>query len=467
MTEAEGTAIWRMVRTVTMRHRRLVVQSVYAILAFASIGLAYLVRFDFRIPEGDLGTLKLAGPIVIVVRSLVSLAMRLVVARWRYVGTEDLLRLGSSTIIGSIVLLAINMALPFTPTIPRSVLLLEAVFWAFTVAGSWISYRLIFERSRKGAERDSNEIRSLIVGAGTAGSSLAHEIAHDSSGRSVVGLVDDDRFLWGIRIRGVEVTGPTADLADLVELHDADEIIIAIPSAAPATLRRFVQACRSCHVRLLILRDGQHLHSGDWSANQLREVQIEDLLGRDPIVLELPGLASVIRGTCVLITGAAGSIGSELARQIAIHQPAQLLLYDRAESELYFLELELREHFADLSIVPIIGDILDTSRFEGVLRDYHVDTVYHAAAYKHVPLMETNVREAVRNNVIGTWRVADLCGQCHVGKVGGADRLCLRDHLHLDRLLGHSLRQRDRQPRQCHPDFQEANGCWYTAHADS
>jgi FlaA1/EpsC-like NDP-sugar epimerase len=223
--------------------------------------------------------------------------------------------------------------------------------------------------------------------------------------------VDDDPGMWGSQVQRLEVIGSTRDLPRIAEECEAQEIVIAVPSAQPQRLRKIVERCEETGLPFKVLPGMAELLEGQATVTQLREVRIEDLLGRPPVTLELPELAEDLAGEPVLITGAAGSIGSELARQVALHHPGKLILLDQAETELYYLELELRERHPELELYPVIGDIVDAEAIESLFERFAPSRVYHAAAYKHVPMMEANAREAVRNNVVGTWRVADAAGR--------------------------------------------------------
>jgi FlaA1/EpsC-like NDP-sugar epimerase len=240
---------------------------------------------------------------------------------------------------------------------------------------------------------------------------LVREMLRFPTGFIPVGFVDDDSNMWGASVQGIDVVGATFDIGPIAESLQADEIIIAIPSATPTTLRRVVNACENTALPFKVLPGIREVLTGQISLKQVRDVRIEDLLGREPVELELPELSADLAGRSVLITGAAGSIGSELARQVALHDPAALILFDQAETDLFYIELELRENFPAVHIIPVIGDIVDGPTIERVFLKYSPERVFHAAAYKHVPMMQVNPAEAVRNNVLGTWRVAEAAGR--------------------------------------------------------
>ncbi len=398
--------------------RRRLALLLYAAAATAAYFSAYLLRFDFRPPTEYLALFAWTVWPLVAIRLAVFRLFRLTRERWRYAGGYDVVRLVLATAAGSLVfLVAFRFVLPLSPVVPISVVAAEMVLMCWITAGMWLSYRIGYEKLRQYENGNGhNKQRVLVIGAGEAGNLLVREMMRFPTGYRPVGFVDDDPTMWGATLHGVEVIGATRDLVAIVKAVRADEIIIAVPSAGPADLRRIVAKCESAGVPFKVLPGIAQVLEGDVRLNQVREVQIEDLLGRAPIELELPAITAELEDATVLITGAAGSIGAELARQVALNRPASLILVDQAETDLYFLDLELRHAHPKLEIVPIVCDIVDAAAVRGVFERYAPDRVFHAAAYKHVPLMERNAREAVRNNVIGTWRVAELAGHYGVEK---------------------------------------------------
>lgn len=386
----------------------------YAIVAVFSYVVALSVvqgglpRFD-----AELGRILL---LIFGVRLGVTRLFGLSTSQWRFVSISDALRLGASTTVGSTMLLLAKVILPELFPIPIVALLLEGMITVVVTGAGWVAYRARFERSRLSSSPRQPTIRALIIGAGEAGNLLVREMVRFPTGYRPVGFLDDDPAKEGARIHGVRVLGRVRDLARIAGEYRADEIIIAIPSAGPKELRGLISQCERSGLRFKVLPGILEVLAGDVRVGQLRDVRIEDLLGRDPIELELPELAEDLRGRSVLITGAAGSIGSELARQVALHAPGALVLLDQAETDLFFIELELREKHPELKIVPVIGDIVHEPTVERVFGEHRPERVFHAAAYKHVPMMELNPIEAVRNNVIGTWRVADAAGRYEAEK---------------------------------------------------
>jgi FlaA1/EpsC-like NDP-sugar epimerase len=402
------------------RFRRTVALLTYALVAAGALGMAFLLRFEFAIPPEFVSTMLLTLPLLVVARLVCAVAFNLSIGRWRYVGTQDVLQLLAATLTGTLLFAAAAWSLPIDPPLPRSVLFMEWVFSTYAVAGVWFAYRVGYERWRSfAANHPHMGRRVLIIGAGEAGCLLAREMLRSPGGYRPVGFLDDNPNTWGVRLHGIPVLGGAAELERLARQHRADEIVIAIPSAEPEQLQQLVQVCVNTELPFKVLPPLPTVMGGRVDVNQLREVRIEDLLCRAPVQLELPEIAEDLRDTSVLITGAAGSIGSELSRQVALHMPGMLVLLDQSETELYYLELELRARHPELVIAAVVGDVTDPATIEHVFSMYRPMRVFHAAAYKHVPMMEANRREAIRNNVIGTWRVAAAAGR------HGAERFVL------------------------------------------
>ena len=391
------------------RHRRLVATMVYSAVTILAYAGAFVLRHDFTWPRQFTSLFLVTLPILIAVRVGCSYAFRLGVSRWRFVSARDAIRLALAITCGSALFLLVTWEIPFIPPVPRSVVLLEWLLSGYITGSIWLVYRLGFERLRRGQSGRAIK-RVLMVGAGEAGQMLVHEMLRYPMGYQPVAFVDDDPFKWGTMTHGVEVVGSTEDLTRITEALAPDEIVIATPSATPEQLRAIVERCEETNVGFKILPGIKEVLAGDAHISQLRDVRVEDLLGRQPVQLELPELAEDLAGRTVLITGAAGSIGSELARQVALHRPACLILADQAETPLYFVDLEMRDRHPDLEIVPLIMDVSDREMVRSVFETYRPERVFHAAAYKHVPLMENHPRQALRTNPLGTWQVAEAAG---------------------------------------------------------
>ena len=417
MNGPESDQFDRTVYRFLSRRRRLVAYGFYAAAGIVAYALAFLVRFELRLPQAHLQTFLFTAPVLVALRLVSHALFGLATSRWRYAGVSDLFRLLGSTLLGTLAFVVVLFAIQPTPSVPKSVVLIEMVLTTYLTGGLWFFYRLVFQFARQRAQSSEGPSkRVLILGAGEAGTRLVHEMVNFPAGYVPLGFVDDDSLQWGTRVHGVEVIGATVDIEAIVEKYQPDEIIAALPSLEPAGLRRIVALCEPTGLPLKVLPGIAEVLGGNVRINQLREVQIEDLLGRDPVELSLPELAEDFRERTVLITGAAGSIGSELTRQVARHGPKRLILLDQAESPLYFLELELLKKYPEVPVQPVVGDILDRELVDSIFANEVVDRTFHAAAYKHVPLMETNVRQAVRNNVIGTHVLVDAAGRHGCGR---------------------------------------------------
>ncbi|HET9439274.1 MAG TPA: nucleoside-diphosphate sugar epimerase/dehydratase [Longimicrobiales bacterium] len=397
------------------RHRGIVTLTLYGLIATIGYTLAFLVRFGFELPALYASILLPSLVLLVLLRVLSFAAARLHRTTWRFAGTSDLLRLGIASAVATLAFLLISEARVFGAPIPRVIVLLEAGITANLTAAGWLSYRALYEFMRSHRLRVKRK-GALIVGAGEAGHLLAHEIQRSGLGYRLLGFIDDDPDITHAQVCGTEVLGTTDDLARIVTQTEADELLISPHWHDRQSFRRIIAACQLAGLPMKVLPAFSDMVRGDGLLARLRAVRVEDLLGRDPVQLALPELAVELNQRSVLITGAAGSIGSELTRQVAMHRPARLVLFDQDETRLYYIELEIREQYPDVLLVPIIGDITNPAAVERVFRRYRPDQVFHAAAYKHVPMMETNAVEAIRNNLIATRHVAATSGEYEAEK---------------------------------------------------
>ena len=368
--------------------------------------LAFALRFDLTIPGRFLPLALLTLPLVVACKLAAYWSVGLFASSWRHLKMRDVEDLVRGNALGSVLFLVAMEFLHGLPGFPRAVFLVDLVLCIS--AGGGVRYALRRERER--ADRPALrriETLALIVGAGSAGIRLLEEIeSRPRLGRAVVGFVDDDASKRGVRLAGTPVLGGVDELPALVAAHDVGEVLIAVPSATGAALRRIVQRCTEAGVRHRVLPTLGELVEGRVMFTQMREVKVDDLLAREPVQLDLPRIRQLVGGRVVLVTGAAGSIGSELCRQVATHRPERLVLYDRHENGMYTLEMELRTRFPDLAVEPVLGDVLLEDQLRTVFAQWRPALVFHAAAYKHVPMAERNVAETVRNNIMGTRNVA-------------------------------------------------------------
>jgi FlaA1/EpsC-like NDP-sugar epimerase len=395
-----------------LRLRRPVVLGLHLLLVPLGYYMAFALRFDFRPPERHIDLFWRTVPYLMVLRMASFAIFGLFHGWWRHVGMRDLIDLVRATTLSSVLLvLALFMTGDLTGAgagefLPRSVLVLDWITALVLFGGlrfgvrAFREERLLPWRARRGRP-------ALIIGAGTAAERLLRETQREGESEICpVAMVDDDPDKRGMRLHGVPVVGTSRDLKALVASSGIKLLVIAIPSATRQEMRAIVEACLQTGVDFKIVPSMRELLDGRARLGELRKVQIEDLLGRDAIDLGVEGPRGDLEGRTVMVTGGAGSIGSELARQVAGFGPRRLLVLDQAESPLYFTNLELRSAHPELEIIPIIADVTDAARMESVFARHRPDFVFHAAAYKHVPLMEDNPVEAVRNNVIGTLTVA-------------------------------------------------------------
>lgn len=389
--------------------RRLILLFIDVIAALAAMGLAFLIRFasDGRaVPPEFLATYFKALPIIIPLRVLIYYSMGLYNQVWTHASVPELLRVCWAVTVDSAVSSAIIFIIPHNG-FPRSVLLIGWFLKIGALGSIRLALRLRYEWSQRNQMLGKPVHRTLIFGAGDAGAMLAREFSkHPELGCEVIGFIDDDPHKQGYRVCGKLVLGTRERLKQVVTAQKVTHLVIAMPSVKGTVVREVVVAGRKLGLHLKTLPGLFELVNGTVSVNQVRDVQIEDVLGRDEVRVDLEAIAAYLTGEVVLVTGAGGSIGSELCRQVARFSPRQLLLLGHGENSIYEIDLELRRGFPQLDIRPIIADIQDEPRIRRVFENYRPGVVFHAAAHKHVPLMEYNPEEAIKNNVFGTYHVA-------------------------------------------------------------
>jgi FlaA1/EpsC-like NDP-sugar epimerase len=368
--------------------------------------IAFLLRFDGSVPPDYVSIYWITLPLLVALRLGAFALFRQFRGWWRYVGMHDLAALVNALSWSTLVFVAALFLTGQIRNFPRSIILLD---WgtALLLFGG-IRFGVRWLREGRMARNGSGESkRTLIVGAGDAAAQLIRQARLDpGSGIRPVGLVDDNPSKLNIDLHGVPVLGTTRDLDRLVVEHRIELLVVAIAAATREEMRKIAERCAGVKVEFKIIPSLLELMDGKARLSQLRSVSVEDLLGRPSVRLDLRQVDRDLHGKVVLITGAAGSIGSELARQAADFGPARLILLEQAESPLFFIEQEILDTHPNLEVIPIIADITDSRRVERVFADFRPATVFHAAAYKHVPMMETNLEEAIRNNVMGTFHVA-------------------------------------------------------------
>ncbi|MEX3583630.1 MAG: nucleoside-diphosphate sugar epimerase/dehydratase [Burkholderia sp.] len=367
---------------------------------------AYLVRFNGSIPWEFLRGGLIALAWVLPVYALLFHALGLYRGLWVFASLPDLLRISKAVVVGGGIVMACAVMFQPMPLIPRSVLLLSPMLLFLVMGGARALYRATKEFYRYGGLVGQGK-PVLVLGAGGAGANLARELSRSGEWR-LVGLLDDEPAKRGREVYGYKVLGPITELAHWAALTKAEHVIIAMPSASVEVQRRVATLCVRAGVNAMVLPSlttvpGQ----GQGMLSQVRQIDLEDLLGRDEVNIDTPHVDALLHDRVVVVTGAGGSIGSELCRQILKFSPAQLIAFDLSEFAVYRLTEGLRERFPESRVVPIIGDAKDSLLLDHVMASHTPHIVFHAAAYKHVPLMEElNAWQALRNNVLGTYRVA-------------------------------------------------------------
>ncbi len=367
--------------------------------------LAYLFRFNFDIPPAHLASLKETLPWVIPIQAAVFQLFGLYRGVWRYASLPDLRRILLAILVGAAAVPLGLFLLQLLAGVPRSVLLLDPILLLLIMGGSRLTYRL-WKEGHLFRLRDPQGNPVLVLGAGDTAVGLVKELARSKEWR-VVGLLDDDPRRHRMILHGFEVLGRIDQLPAIAEKLDVAHAIIAMPSATHGDRRRALEICAAAAVKALTVPSYDDLISGKVTVSQIRNVELDDLLGRDPVTLDNEGLHGLLTGKTVLVTGAGGSIGSELCRQIARFEPARLVLFELNELALYNMEQEFSTSLPDMSMAYMIGDVRHPARLAQVFAQFQPTVVFHAAAYKHVPLMEQeNAWETVQNNVMGTYILA-------------------------------------------------------------
>jgi FlaA1/EpsC-like NDP-sugar epimerase len=376
-----------------MRHRIWFIALFQTTLVLGALVLAWLLRFDFSLPYRNL--LVGAAPILILIRLGVLRLFNLHRGWWHFSGVNEAVTILKAVSAGTVVFWLLMTVLRVT-SFPRSIYILEAVLTAGFFAGGRLLSRVLAESIRTGAPASR---RVILIGAGFAAQMVIREIERAGSDYEILGCIDDDPSKLGIRIQGTAVIGSVDELPSLLSRFPADEILIAIPSATGEQMQRFIAICQEAQLPFRTVPALRDILNGTTTIGQIREVRIEDLLGREPVEMDLEFVRRELKGRVVLVTGAAGSIGSELCRQIQTYEPSRVICVDQSETGIFYLQQELTKGRVDNSIVFSVADVGDAQRIRAIFKEHRPQVVFHAAAYKHVPVMEQNSHEAVKNNV--------------------------------------------------------------------
>lgn len=388
-----------------LSHRKLLILVLETLLIVFSYYGSFLLRFDFALNAEMWAAFLSTLPLVLAIKLALFSYFGLFRGWWRYAGISDLLDISKATAMANCVFfLAEWMLRP--QMFSDSVIVTDLALTILLLGGARFAVRAYTES----VQVDSTGKNTLIVGAGQAGSTIVRELKPNRLDYRLVGLVDDDPTKQGIKIHGVRVLGTTANLPLLIAEHKVSCVLVAIPSARGNQIEQIISRCRECKVNFKILPPFEQ-RIGGTAMRQIRNVRVEDLIGRHQVQLDLERIRQKFHRKTILITGAGGSIGSELARQLAAFHPKKLVLLERAENDLFRLCTEFAANFPATELAPVVGDILDVGLLREAFATHRPDSVFHAAAYKHVPLMEMNCFQAVTNNVFGTYNVALIARQ--------------------------------------------------------
>ena len=397
----------------------------HVLLFSFSLFVSFLLVNDMRLNDSWFPELFLKWlAITLVVKLIIFGLLQQYQGWWRYVSVLDLFTITRGAFFSTLILtvgyfgaMNISFIRPHVGVlefVPQSVLLLDCAGTIVVVCGARLAFRLYYEETQTVA--GGRLKRLLIIGAGNAGEALLREIHRMPIMRyEVVGFVDDDPRKLGVRIHGMPVLGSTDQIRQIAQDHNVDEIAIAMPSASHKQLRQVIKRCEGTNLSFSTVPNLVEIATGKVLVSQMRNVDINDLLGRVPVKLDTDLISKFAKDKVVMITGAGGSIGSEMCRQVGQFKPNQLLLVEQAENSLFFIERELSRSFPNIALKPLICDVTDGTRVERIFQQYHPEVVIHAAAHKHVPMMEINPGEAIKNNVIGTRNIAQAAHKYGAG----------------------------------------------------
>jgi FlaA1/EpsC-like NDP-sugar epimerase len=395
------------IEKIPARWRQFAVFAVDMLATLVAWATAYVLRFNGRVPEEFLHTGVAAALAMLPIHAFLFSLFGLYRGIWVFASLPDLARIVRAVGAAAALTVILNVFLGLQPPVPRTVFLLHPVFLLLWMGGSRAAYRAWKEHTRYGDLLARGQ-PVIIIGAGRAGANLVGELSRSAEWR-VVGLLDDDPNKIGRELAGYKVYGRIEDLSEWATRLRARHAIIAMPSMSREARQRAASACLKCGVQAMTLPAIEDVVRGGVPVGKFRNIDLHDLIGRAAVEINTPEVERLLTGRVVMVSGAGGSIGSELCRQIARFQPAQLVLLEMGEFALYTIHEELRERFPEVEIVPIAGDVRDRIWLEAIFSQHSPSIVFHAAAYKHVPLMEEhNAWQAIRNNVYGTYKIASV-----------------------------------------------------------
>ncbi len=398
------------------RRTCLVIYDVISIVLASYV--AILWRYDFHldeIPGHFMQPIEHFLPVNILVTLIVFYIMRLYSSLWAFAGETELQNIVVACVLS---MLAGAVGLQFfkvtSRAVPRSYYPAYMAVLVVCIFASRFSYRF-FRGLKHKQQNKKNLISVMVIGAGEAANLIIKEIVNSNFSTMVIKcIIDDDKGKWGRYIQGIKVAGGREKIVECADIYDVDEIIVAMPSAPRTEIKEILDICKDTNCKLRSLPGMYQLVNGEVNVSKLRDVELEDLLGREPITVDMDSILGYVQGKVVLVTGGGGSIGSELCRQIANHKPKQLIIVDIYENSVYDIQQELKLKFTDLNLMVLIASVRNTNRMNYIFSKYRPNIVYHAAAHKHVPLMEDSPTEAIKNNVFGTFKTAQAAAMSGV-----------------------------------------------------
>ena len=376
--------------------------------------LAYWLRFNLgTIPENSLQVATLMLPVVVLCQSFSYFVFGLYRGIWRFASLYDFIRIGKSVYVGALIATLVIFAVTGMQHVPRSVIPLYMILLFVFLGGNRALYRSFKDqRMRAGGGK-----RVLIIGAGESAQMLARDMLQHARGEYLpVGMIDDDPDKLNREIHGIQVLGRFDDIPEVTARQSIDLIVIAIPSLSSARMQNLVSICENAGTEFKTVPRLEDLISGQVTVNSIQEVSIEDLLGREKIELDRALMQAGLSGKVIMVTGGGGSIGTELCRQVAGFVPEALIVFERSEFSLYRIQTELERCYPQLNLVSVLGDVCDRQVVENVTQRYRPDMIFHAAAYKHVPILQAHPAEAVKNNITGTRIAAEAASQFNCDK---------------------------------------------------
>lgn len=387
-------------KDLVFRSRRLIIITIHLVMVICAYILAFYLRLDFKIDSNYWQLILRTLPVLVFIKMVTLEYFGLYSGLWRYASIDDIWRIIKANVLATLCFIPIVVFFNPFAGFPRSIFILDSILSFCFVAGIRFVTRLLRERFRPVIR--SKQKRAIIVGAGEAGVMVLREARINLKANiEIVGFIDDDRNKNNLRIQGVSILGTCSDISSVVEKYGIDEIIIAIPSATGEVIRGIISHCQIPSIKIRIVPGLQKILNGDLEVKP-RDVKPEDLLGRETVNINEKEIKGYLFGKVVLVTGAGGSIGASLCRQIVNFNPKEILLFDHNENNVYYLGIEFSTKFPHIKVRTIIGDIKDISLLKNVFSFYRPQVIFHAAAHKHVPLMEENPIAAVKNNIIGS-----------------------------------------------------------------